>query len=307
MAKQPPPGTGAKPGLHPRNPHRGRYDIPALLAVCPELAPFLRPNPSGEPTVDFTDPAAVRTLNRALLASVYGVRHWDLPPGYLCPPVPGRADYIHHLADLLATDGLPPRGPATRVLDVGVGAGAIYPLLGHRSYGWSFLGTDIDPGALASSRAILAANPDLEGAIQLRLQKDPARILAGVLLPGETFAASLCNPPFHGSPAEAREGTQRKWRNLGRPGAPVLNFGGRAGELWCEGGEVAFLSRLIEESAAAPQACRWFTSLLSKSSNLPPIQAALRKARAPHVRILEMAQGQKRSRIVAWSFQEPGR
>jgi len=302
MTRKTAPGPGAKPGLHPRNRHRERYDIPALVAACPELAPFLRPNPLGEPTIDFADPAAVRTLNRALLASAYGIRGWDLPRGFLCPPVPGRADYLHHLADLLAAGGPPPRGPGVRILDVGVGANAIYPLVGHREYGWTFLGTDIDPGALASARAILAANPGLEDVIELRLQKDPGRILAGVVLPGETFEACMCNPPFHGSPAEAREGTQRKWRNLGRPSAPVLNFGGQGAELWCEGGEVAFVSRMVEESAARPDCCRWFTSLLSKSASLPPVQAALRKAGAVRVRVLEMSQGQKRSRIVAWGF-----
>lgn len=302
MTRKTAPGTGNKPGLHPRNRHRERYDIPALVAACPELAPFLRPNPLGEPTIDFSDPAAVRTLNRALLASAYGIRGWDLPGGFLCPPVPGRADYLHHLADLLAKDGVPPRGPGVRILDVGVGANAIYPLVGHREYGWTFLGTDIDPAALASARAILAANPGLEDAIELRLQKDPGRILAGVVLPGETFEACMCNPPFHGSPAEAREGTQRKWRNLGRPAAPVLNFGGQGAELWCEGGEVAFVGRMVEESAARPDCCRWFTSLLSKSASLAPVQAALRRAGARRVRVLEMSQGQKRSRIVAWGF-----
>lgn len=301
MPKKTAPGRAAS-GLHPRNRHRGRYDVPALLEACPDLAPFLRPNPLGEPTIDFADPAAVRTLNRALLASAYGVRGWDLPEGFLCPPVPGRADYLHYLADLLGPGGTPPRGPGIRILDVGVGANLIYPLVGHREYGWSFLGTDIDPRALACARDILSANPDLAGAVQLRRQPDPRRILAGVVLPEESFAACMCNPPFHASAEEAREGTRRKWRNLGKPDAPVLNFGGRGGELWCEGGEVAFVSRMVKESAERPGCCRWFTSLLSKSSSLPPVQAALRRAGPARVEVIDMSQGQKRSRIVAWRF-----
>jgi 23S rRNA (adenine1618-N6)-methyltransferase len=227
------------------------------------------------------------------------VRGWDLPEGYLCPPIPGRADHLHHLADLLAQEP-PPRGPQVRVLDIGTGANLIYPLLGHREYGWSFLGTDVDPGALANARAIVAANPDLAGAIELRLQQDRARIFEGVVVPGETFALCMCNPPFHASAAEAREGTQRKWRNLGL--APVLNFGGRNAELWCEGGEVAFLERMVRESALRPHCCQWFTSLLSRSASLAPVQAALRAVGARRVRILDMSQGQKKSRIVAWGW-----
>lgn len=92
-----------KSGLHPRNRHRSRYDFPALIASCPALAPFVKPNAWGDVSVDFADPAAVKMLNRALLQHFYGIEHWDIPADYLCPPIPGRADYLHHLADLLAT------------------------------------------------------------------------------------------------------------------------------------------------------------------------------------------------------------
>lgn len=105
--------TSAKGQLHPRNPHQGRYDFPALTACLPELAAFVTITPRGEESIDFADPAAVKALNRALLAHFYGVRHWDIPPGYLCPPIPGRADYVHTAADLLALSaaGEIPRGP----------------------------------------------------------------------------------------------------------------------------------------------------------------------------------------------------
>ena len=291
-----------KPALHARNRHQDRYDLPALVAACPELGPLVRPNPLGEPTVDFADPRAVRLLNGALLATAYGIRGWTLPEGFLCPPVPGRADYLHHLADLLAADhgGQVPRGPGVRGLDIGVGASAIYPLLGHQEYGWSWVGTDIDPAALDAAGAILRANPEL--AIELRLQKRRDRIFEGAVRPGETFAFCLCNPPFHASRAEALEGTRRKWRNLGRGPAPVLNFGGREAELWCEGGEVAFVRRMAEESAERPGLCRWFTSLLSKSLSLPQVQAALRRCGATRMKVVEMGQGQKRSRFVAWGY-----
>ena len=61
-------------------------------------------SPFRQQTVDFSDPAAVSTLNAALLVSDYGY-DFSLPPGHLTPAVPGRADYLHLLADLLAEDG----------------------------------------------------------------------------------------------------------------------------------------------------------------------------------------------------------
>lgn len=295
----------AKPGLHPRNRHAAGYDFQRLVAASAGLEPFLYKAPHGGLSIDFANPAAVKALNRALLAEAYGIRGWDIPSGYLCPPIPGRADYLHHLADLLAEDanGVPPRGPDLRVLDVGVGANAIYPLVGHREYGWSFVGSDIDAAALASASRILAANADWSGTIELRRQTQPDAIFRGVVRPGERFDLTLCNPPFHGSAREAREATQQKWRKLGRDsGRPVRNFGGQGPELWCEGGEVGFLRRMIAESIDLGDRVGWFTSLVSSSGSLPAVHRALRQAEARDIRTVPMAQGQKQSRFVAWSF-----
>ena len=298
----------AKPGLHPRNRHAGGYDFPRLVAACPDLEPFVRPAPHGGLSVDFADPAAVKSLNRALLAEAYSIRGWDIPNGYLCPPIPGRADYLHHLADLLAASngGAIPRGPALRVLDVGVGANAIYPLVGHREYGWSFVGSDIDGAALAAAARILAANPGLPEAIHLRQQPDRQGVFASVMAPWESFDLTLCNPPFHGSLREVREAAQTKWRKLGRGATgTVLNFGGQGAELWCPGGEAGFILRMIEESVALRDRVLWFTTLVSSSATLPAVHRALRQAGAGDIRTMPMAQGQKQSRFVAWSFLAP--
>ena len=299
-------GASDKPGLHPCNPHRHRYAFDQLIASCPELGPFVRPNAYGDDSIDYADPGAVKTLNKALLKHTHGIAHWDLPVGFLCPPVPGRVDYVHHLADLLAefSGGDIPQGARVRVLDIGVGANTIYPLVGHSTFGWQFLGSDIDAKALAAARWIVDAN-GLSKFIELR-QQTPPSIFRGLLKEGETFDLTMCNPPFHASPEEAQVGSRRKWTNLGRGGSgkttPALNFGGQGGELWCEGGEAAFVRRMIEESSAIPTRCLWFTTLLSKSSNLPVILRTLKQAQVQGQGVLPMAQGQKQSRIVAWTF-----
>ena len=99
--KREPPAEKSK--LHPRTKHRGRYDFTKLIVGCPELAEFVKPNNYGDESVDFSDPQAVKTLNKALLKFFYDVSFWEIPSNYLCPPIPGRADYIHYVADLLAT------------------------------------------------------------------------------------------------------------------------------------------------------------------------------------------------------------
>jgi len=301
------PKPEGKPGLHPRNRHRDGYDFAALVQASPDLAPFVGANRFGGISIDFADPSAVKALNRALLRLHYGVADWVIPPGYLCPPIPGRADYLHHAADLLAQDrdGVIPRGPAVRVLDIGVGANAVYPLIGVAEYGWCFTGTETDSKALDAARRILEANPALGPGVMLRRQSRGDRLFQGVVKPGETFALSLCNPPFHASAEEAKEGSRRKWRNLkgtSEP-APVLNFGGQGGELWCPGGEAVFLGRMIAESPAFAAQMGRFTRLVSESEHLPALRRALRRVGAREIRVIPMAQGQKQSRILAWTFQ----
>jgi 23S rRNA (adenine1618-N6)-methyltransferase len=299
-----------KLNLHPRNRHRGRYDFAQLSLALPTLTDFLIANPfdANELTIDFANPDAVKALNAALLKVFYGVASWQIPPGYLCPPIPGRADYLHHAADLLAADfnGNIPRGPHVRVLDIGVGANCIYPLIGHAEYGWRFVGSDTDPVAISAARQIVDANEGLAAAIEFRLQKSPQKIFDGILAPNERFDIVLCNPPFHASARAAESGSRRKWKNLGKKGnseaKPELNFGGQASELWCEGGEIGFVCRMVQESAQCRTQVAWFSALISREEHLPEIYAALKQAGARRVETVNMAQGQKKSRIIAWNF-----
>jgi len=295
-----------KAGLHPRNRHRAGYDFARLVEAYPTLAPFVGPNAYGNVSINFADPAAVKALNRALLAVDYGVAAWDVPPGYLCPPIPGRADYVHHLADLLGegTGGVIPREPGVAILDLGVGANCIYPVIGAVEYGWRFVGTETDAVAGENARKIAVENPVLHGRVEIRRQPGPLAVLRGVVGPGERFAAAMCNPPFHASEAEAAAGNRRKQRNLsgGTAEDAPLNFGGRRTELWCQGGELGFIRRMVAESAQFPTACGWFTVLVSKATHLGSIEQMLIDAGTNDARVLPMAQGQKQSRIVAWRF-----
>jgi len=287
--------------LHPRNLHHEEYDFSVLVQVHPPLASFVRPNAYGTASIDFANPHAVKALNQALLKHFYGVAVWDIPKNYLCPPIPGRADYVHYLADLLAESGITEH---VRLLDIGTGANLVYPLIASHVYGWQCVGVDIDAKALRNAQQIIEAN-GLQQKICVRQQPNPSAIFKGVILPGEQFTVTLCNPPFHASAEEALAGTQRKWRGLGKKPPQALNFGGQSNELFCEGGEAAFLTTMIRESKLFAKQCVWFTTLVSKATNLPLVYRELKKVQAVTVKTVEMAQGQKQSRFVAWSFQSP--
>jgi 23S rRNA (adenine1618-N6)-methyltransferase len=295
-----------KTGLHPRNPHRSAYNFTALIAACPALAPFVTVNAYQNQSIDFANPTAVKLLNQALLASFYDIQHWDIPANYLCPPIPGRADYVHYIADLLASvnDGEIPKGKAIKGLDIGVGANCVYPIIGRKEYGWSFIGSDIDAQAIKSANNIIRANPLLNNAVTCRLQSATTHFFEGILGAKEQVDFTICNPPFHASAEEASAGSNRKVSNLKgkKVENAVLNFGGQSNELWCEGGESTFIYRMIQESVRFAENCFWFTTLVSKKENLQGIYKSLAKVQASEVRTIEMKQGQKISRFVAWTF-----
>lgn len=296
-----------KSELHVRNLHRSRYDFPQLIESCSELTPFVSLNKYDDLSVDFSDPEAVKMLNKALLKHFYHIQNWDIPKDFLCPPIPGRADYIHYLADLLSfsNGNQIPQGSAVQVLDIGVGANCIYPIIGHRSYGWKFVGTDINLASVSSAKLITQANRNLTKAIDIRLQKSPKNIFKGIIKPTDRFDLTLCNPPFHASQDEANATATKKLRNLGKreEGTKlVLNFGGKKSELWCEGGEERFVCQMVEESISFAQQCFWFTTLVSKKTTLPALLYALRNTGAKEIKTIPMAQGQKASRFVAWTF-----
>lgn len=293
-------------GLHPRNLHQGRYDLEALSDTTPHLKELLFTNGFGNLTLDFSNPKAVKSLNQALLHHFYQLEFWDIPEGFLCPPIPGRADYIHYLADLLAQSngGKSPKGSKVKVLDIGTGANLIYPILGNSIYDWGFVGSELNPKAIESAEKIITHNPKFLGKIEVRRQSDSSKTFSNIIQGEEFFDLTLCNPPFHESAQAAQEGSLRKVKNLSRK--PVskaeLNFGGQAAELWTEGGELAFIRKMISESLTFKTQVYWFTSLVSKSENLKPIQDLLQKVGVTDSKIVEMAQGNKQSRFVAWTF-----
>lgn len=301
--------AGPKSALHPRNIHRDRYDFEALCKSEPELLPFVFENQYGDQTLDFANPDAVKTLNRTLLKYFYKIEFWDIPEGFLCPPIPGRADYIHYAADLLAQSnaGKSPPGRKVKVLDIGTGANLIYPILGNSIYDWSFVGVELDQISISSAQQIIDKNPTLNGKIELRHQPDSSHIFSGIIKKEEFFDLTICNPPFHESAAEADAGSSRKIKNLkGKVDLkPTLNFGGQANELWCEGGESRFIGQMIQESLEFKFTCFWFTTLVAKEINLPSIYSNLKRSGVTEMKTIPMSQGNKKSRIVAWTFLNP--
>ncbi len=278
--------------FHPNNIHNQGYDFDLLQKACPELKMHLIEK-HQKVTLDFSDPKAVKILNKALLFAHYDVKFWDFPKEHLCPPIPGRVDYLHYLAQLIE--------PTTQVnvLDIGTGATCIYPLLGVKALDWDFVATDSNATALKSAQKIINNNT-LNTKIVLRQQHQKEHVLKGILKPKDQFTFTICNPPFYKNASDAAEANARKTKNLKITNQ--RNFSGTSDELWYEGGEKAFLHTYLYESSQFPEVSQWFTSLVSKKENVKSMEQSSKKLGVVNFKTIVMQQGNKITRIVCWRF-----
>ncbi|XP_062217999.1 uncharacterized protein LOC133918248 [Phragmites australis] len=314
------------PSIHPRN--RYAYaapDFAALAELYPSFRPFVSVSERGRASIDFADFAATRELTRVLLLHDHGVNWW-IPDGQLCPTVPNRSNYIHWIEDLLSSDLIPPISSSSgrvRGVDIGTGANCIYPLLGASLLGWSFVGSDVTDVALEWAKKNVESNPHLAELIEIRnanavsfasesdtiaseaarentlepvddLAKSKPHILVGVVNEGESFDFCMCNPPFFDSIEEAGLN-------------PRTSCGGTTEEMVCPGGELAFITRIIEDSVSLKNSFRWFTSMVGRKANLKLLISKVREAGASVVKTTEFVQGQTARWGLAWSFIAPRR
>ena len=295
--------------MHQKNIYNSSYNFNELIKSNPNLKQFVFTNQYGTETIDFADEKSVLELNKSLLSYYHNVQNWTIPKGYLCPPIPSRADYLYYINDLLEDkknkSNTKSTTKITKGLDIGVGANCIYPILASQLFDWKMVGADIDKTAIESAKKNSEGSEKLRENIEIRHQESNANIFKGIIQENEYFDFTMCNPPFHASEKEATAGTTRKLKNLQSENNDdvnfKLNFGGQANELWCNGGEALFIKRMIKQSTEFKNQVGWFTTLVSKSENLKAIYKLLDKAKAEY-KTINMEHGNKKTRFVAWRF-----
>ncbi|MEW4924612.1 23S rRNA (adenine(1618)-N(6))-methyltransferase RlmF [Algibacter sp. 2305UL17-15] len=289
--------------MHPKNPYQKGYDFKRLVKHHPSLRKHIILNPSDKETIDFSDSSSVYELNKAILLADFKLELYDLPKGYLIPPIPGRLDYLLHLRDILSEKFNLDPNYKLRGLDIGAGANGIYCILGAQHFNWTIVGTESDLKAVEIAKTNIKQTKALQEKVKIRHQDNKSFLLKNCIKPNEQFDFTVCNPPFHGSKEEALKGALRKRNNLGgaNDNNSLLNFEGQSNELWCNGGEALFMKRLIKESVLFKQQVKVFTSLVAKAENLPKIEKQLKKAKANY-HIIPMSQGNKKSRFIMWWF-----
>ncbi|WP_047245272.1 23S rRNA (adenine(1618)-N(6))-methyltransferase RlmF [Maribacter thermophilus] len=290
--------------MHAQNPYHNRYDLNRLVKHHPELKKYVVSNPTGEKTIDFSSSSAVLALNKAILLADFKLDDYQLPTGYLIPPIPGRLDYLLHVRDFLLDKFKLPKDLQLKGLDIGAGANGIYCILGAQYFNWQMVGAESDAKAVEIAKANIIRTKELQGKVKICWQENKGFLFKNIVGKNEHFDFTVCNPPFYSSEEEAVKENLRKLKNLeGNTDKRErsYNFEGQANELWCNGGEALFIKRLIKESILFKGQVKLFTSLVAKSDNVPKIEKQLKKAKADY-HIIPMLQGNKKSRIVLWWF-----
>src|SRR5690606_34714630 len=176
------------------------------------------------------------------------------------------------------------------------GANLIYPIIGVMEYDWTFVGTDTEMDSLRNAHQLVKENPYLKTNVQLRWQENKQFIFKNVVERKDYFDAVVCNPPFFKSKEEALGQNARKVKNLGLKGDKnQQNFAGQSNELWCDGGELKFITAMMYESDKIKNQVNWFTALVSNKDHLVNLQNTLKKIGAKRTRVVPMAQGNKQS------------
>lgn len=281
--------------MHPKNPFQDNYNFDELVKVNSNLAPHIFTNEYGNETLKFADKNAVKELNKALLKHYYKLEYWDIPDTNLCPPIPGRLDYLLHINDLLE------HKKEVSLLDIGTGANLIYPILGTCHFNWNCIASEVDKNSVTNAKTIIIKNKVLAN-IDVKHQQFKNSILENIIQPNNFFDVIVCNPPFFKNAFDADKQNKRKVKNLKLEDTETLNFGGQSNELWYKGGEEAFVKKMALESVQFKEQVTWFTSLVSQKENLKNIKRAINKTNPTEVKIVDMEQGNKKSRFIAWRF-----
>jgi 23S rRNA (adenine1618-N6)-methyltransferase len=281
--------------LHEKNPFIKEYNFDTLNKQHPPLQSFVAENKYGNKSIQFSNTDAVKALNTALLKVDFGLSYWEIPENNLCPAVPGRLDYLLYVSDLVKKDNI-------NLLDIGTGANLIYPILATTHFNWKCTASEVDQDALKNAQEIIDKNESLK-TIDLRQQKFKNSILENIITPTDLFDVIVCNPPFYKNRFDAEQNNKRKVKNLQLEVDDSKNFGGLSNELWYKGGEEAFVKKMASESVQFKSQVTWFTALVSQKENLKNIKRAINKTLPTEVKVIDMEQGNKKSRFVAWTFQ----
>ncbi|KAJ9090201.1 hypothetical protein DSO57_1004779 [Entomophthora muscae] len=202
-----------------------------------------------------------------------------------------------------------------RGLDIGTGSSCIYPLLICRTHpNWRMAGSDINPSSIEIAKKNVQENRLLDR-IQLFLTTDKRdSVLEGQIFQTHLFFNSkkclqdekparfcydftMCNPPFYSDVEDLNNSRQAKTTTILGGGHEGVSL-----ELFTTGGELLFLSQMVEESFLYKDKVGWFTTMTGKKNTALEILRLLGQHQIQETIASKLIQGKTIRWVIGWTF-----
>lgn len=281
--------------MHPRNIYNKQIDFNELSKNYPEFSKIAKVDLNGKIKLDFSDLETKFVLTKCCLMKDF-LLDVDLPKNRLCPTLPLRLNYIHFIEDILEHCGIKENISG---VDIGTGASSIYCLLTARLHkDWKMFGLEIDQENIKSSTVNVAKN-QLNDSIKIINQDGSDKIFQKLFeFDGSQKTFCLCNPPFY---SDAEEMTEIKNRTGKRP---KIQLEQPSHETITEGGELAFVTKILDESSQIGDKIKIYTTMFGCKRNFEKFLSLLNNKKIENFTTTRFVQGKVNRWALAWSFSE---
>ncbi|RMX75906.1 hypothetical protein D0869_11201 [Hortaea werneckii] len=190
-------------------------------------------------------------------------------------------------------------GREVKGLDIGVGASCIYGLLACKTRPkWLMAGIDIDSHSIKHARVNVESN-NLANRIRLVQTDTNDPLIPLQQIQCERLDFVMTNPPFY----DSMQDMQSSYTNKHAPPSAICT--GSENEMICPGGDVGFVTRILDESLRLRDRVQWYTAMLGKMSSLQRIVSKLKENGIGNFAVTCLQAGHRTKRwAVAWSFRD---
>lgn len=269
-------------------------DFLTLIKEFPELKKYiLKQNEDNEEEFqfDWSNNELSLLMDKSILNYYFNIKYYDIPKGFLIPPIPSRINYIN-LINSIITKLIKDIDIKNIIgIDIGTGANIIYPILGYSIYKWKFICTEINKEAYNNAKLILQKN-NLENNINIIKQNNKDNIFISILNRENKYIFSMCNPPYYNYENEIKLEDKKRDNEY--------NFD----EIYYKNGEYGFFQRYFEESICYKNNVFLYTILIGKKINAENIYDKL-SSYNDIIKIYNMQKiltGNNVRYIIYWSF-----
>ena len=269
-------------------------DFLTLIKEFPELKKYIlkqNEDNEGEFQFDWSNNELSLLMDKSILNYYFNIKYYDIPKGFLIPPIPSRINYIN-LINSIITKLIKDIDIKNIIgIDIGTGANIIYPILGYSIYKWKFICTEINKEAYNNAKLILQKN-NLENNINIIKQNNKDNIFISILNRENKYIFSMCNPPYYNYENEIKLEDKKRDNEY--------NFD----EIYYKNGEYGFFQRYFEESICYKNNVFLYTILIGKKINAENIYDKL-SSYSDIIKIYNMQKiltGNNVRYIIYWSF-----